>query len=436
MPYRNVSIRLSCAFLMECACALMSPHFAAAAGQAPSYQGKDDAANRAAEIQTVPKSLTPPRNANRHWGQVQFSVLPLPSRGDLLSALSGYSPGLASDLILFATTKFDCQDCKQPAAKTQKASPSKASIVVGPSGQVTITPPAGEATTTLQQAAAQCKPPSGANSQPVPTTIGEALNEIDTNGADQCHDQHVSELAYGLIARSDALCRSYVGTLSFDQRSYRTIFSIAGAVFGAVGTVVAPAKVFSALAGLSSGVSSSIDAGAYSGEAGHILAGAILASQAESRATLNVELGLDDGSTTKTSSGSTSTSASAGTSGNTITVAYTLPTPAVPAVKAVPAKAGRPAIPAKPGVPAKPGTTTITLGDPSAGRSSKTASESSAKAKVHFAGTVFDAVNAYHQGCTVQAGLFYLQNKVAPGASKVGSSTTSNDQSSAGGAAS
>ena len=188
MPYRNVSIRLSCAFLMECACALMSPHFAAAAGQAPSYQGKDDAANRAAEIQTVP---------NRSLHRAMRTVIGAKCN-------SQFFPYLLEE-----TCCLRSQDIRRD--------------FVGPSGQVTITPSAGEATTTLQQAAAQCKPPSGANSQPVPTTIGEALNEIDTNGADQCHDQHVSELAYGLIARSDALCRSYVGTLSFDQRSYRTI---------------------------------------------------------------------------------------------------------------------------------------------------------------------------------------------------------------------
>ena len=397
-----------------------------------------------------------------------MEVDPLTPKGADLRILAGVSPGLASNLVLYATTKFSTRsDAPALKDKPQSAGSIVTTISVGPTGAAVITatptkgavenPSQADASNSDPLDAGQCKPagrrivevritsPSKPNTakagqlvsdqqapayMDAPRTVAEAIDDIDSNSDDVCYQAHVLEVAKALLSRSDALCSQYVSSLDADQRGYRTTTTIASVIFGAVGTLVQPAKIFSALSGISSGISSSFDSGAFGGETGYLLATAILSSQAEAEAKLYSRLGISEQANAN-SSASASTSNSQGNSGSTtITVSYVPATAAVPAVAAepavppsparagVPAKPGKPAVAARAATPAKPASTVISIGGVSPTTTASSVSKDTAKADLASAslGTIYSAVLAYHSGCAVRVGLNQLHNKLnSPG---------------------
>jgi hypothetical protein len=363
----------------------------------------------------------PDPKANSAWiPRLQFDVDPLTPKGAQLSVLAGYAPGLASDLLVFSTTGFSCTRgnvacANSPAPTKVQRGGTAPKVSVSFDGKVTIEPPTDAAQTFESPAESPdvCKANS-IRTYAAPTNMTEAIADIDSNAADECHAAHVIDLAKALISRSDALCAVYVTRIDTNQRLYRTSFSIASSIFGAVGTLVPPAKIFSALSGLSSGVSGSIDSGAYGGEAAYLLGSAILSAQQENRSKLYSRLGIPDPSAGESDSSGHHKSNS--NNGSTITITYSPPLEGVVTSIKQPAAGRKPKKPLAVPTPVKPATVTISLAENAiASKPNDEASPTKADLKNAPFGTVYSEILSYHAGCSIRVGLNQLQSKLNVG---------------------
>lgn len=353
-------------------------------------------------------------------------VSPLLPKGGDLSALANVDPGLASNLYLYAVGTFSLSNKgegdppqtplnKTPETPQASASPDKFTLTISGSGttyaiNTAETKPSGNNSSDSLKSCTYSGPRSGV---PTPHTATEAFSYINGNSSDQCNSEHKMELSKEFISRSDMLCSEFVTNMDISQRTYRSAFSVLGTIFGFVGAVASPAKVFSGLAGVSTGINGNIDAGAFHGEEAYLLANAITSSQEEDRVALYGRLGIPTKLTGAASSvsptGATSTTTGASTTGSAAVVNITFN----------PATLGTPGTPAKPGTPPTPASITLSIGGAPAAGITKGANidsnGSAADLKTASIGTIYSAIDNYHNGCSIRVGLNQLANKLNTG---------------------